>query len=110
MKVDTKQRKKARKGFAQVYGDEELTTRMVHLIQTGKKGLDSLVMDLGRMLAQTIMDMEREERSGPEGKPLHPGVYKWAYQPGSIYCGDQKVKVSHPRLRGPEGEIDALHV
>ena len=105
MKVDTKQRKKARKGFAQVYGDEELAARMVHVLQIGKKGLDSLVMELGRMLAETIMDMEREERSGPEGKPLHPGVYKWAYQKGSIYCGDQKISVNHPRLRGPEGEI-----
>jgi hypothetical protein len=57
------------------------------------------------MLAETIMDMEREERSGPEGKHLHTGVYKWAYQKGSIYCGDQKIHVGHPRLRGPEGEI-----
>jgi transposase-like protein len=105
MKVDTKQRKKARKGFAQAYGNEELTARMVHVLQIGKKGLDSLVMELGRMLAETIMDMEREERSGPEGKPIHEGVYKWAYQKGSIYCGDQKVRVNHPRLRGPQGEI-----
>jgi transposase-like protein len=105
MKVDTKQRKKARRGFVQAYGNEELTARMIHIIQTGKKGLDSLVMDLGRLLAETIMDMEREERSGPEGKPLHEGIYKWAYQKGSIYCGDQKIHVSHPRLRGPEGEI-----
>jgi putative transposase len=105
MKVDTRQRKKARKGFAQVYGDEELAARMVHVLQTGKKGLDSLVMDLGRMLAETIMDIEREERSGPEYAPCHTGVYKWAYQQGSIYCGDQKVPIRHPRLRGPEGEI-----
>jgi transposase-like protein len=105
MKVDTRQRKKAREGFAQVYGDEELAARMVYVLETGKKGLDSLMMNLGRMLAETIMDMEREERSGPEGKPVHPGVYKWAYQPGSIYCGDQKMHVNHPRLRGPEGEI-----
>ena len=92
-------------GFAQVYGDEDLTAKMVRVLQIGKKGLDSLVMELGRMLAEAIMDMEREERSGPEGKPLHEGVYKWAYQKGSIYCGDQKVRVSHPRLRGPKGEI-----
>jgi len=105
MKVDTKQRKKARKGFRDVYGNEQLTARMVHILQTGKKGLDSLVMDLGRMLAETIMDMEREERSGPEGRPIYEGVYKWAYQKGSIYCGDQKVRVSRPRLRGPEGEM-----
>ena len=66
MKVDTKQRKKARKGFAQVYGNEELAARMVHVLQIGKKGLDSLVMGLGRMLAETIMDMEREERWAPK--------------------------------------------
>ncbi|MGD0664022.1 MAG: IS256 family transposase [Syntrophorhabdales bacterium] len=88
-----------------MYGNEELTARMVHVLQIGKKGLDSLVMELGRMLAETIMDMEREERSGPEGKPIHEGVYKWAYQKGSIYCGDQKIRVTHPRLRGPQGEI-----
>jgi transposase-like protein len=105
MKVDTKQRKKARKGFAQAYGDEELKNRMVRILQIGKKGLDSLVMELGRMLAETIMDVEREERSGPEGKPAEPGLYKWAYQKGSIYLGDQKIRVNHPRLRGPEGEV-----
>lgn len=105
MKVDTKQRKKARMGFAQVYGDKELVARMVHVLQVGKQGLDSFIMELGRLLAETIMDMEREECSGPEGKPLFPGVYKWAYQQGSIYCGDQKIHVNHPRLRGPEGEI-----
>lgn len=105
MKVDTKQRKNARKGFVQVYGDKELATRMIHVLQVGKQGLDSFIMELGRLLAETIMDMEREERSGPDGKPLYPGLYKWAYQQGSIYCGDQKIHVNHPRLRGPEGEI-----
>jgi hypothetical protein len=43
------------------YGDGELAARMVHVLQIGKKGLDSLVVELGRMLAETIMDMEREE-------------------------------------------------
>jgi len=105
MKVDTKQRKKARKGFVQVYGNKELAARMVHILQVGKQGLDTFVMDLGRLLAETIMDMEREERSGPDGKPLYSGLYKWAYQQGSIYCGDRKIHVNHPRLRGPEGEI-----
>jgi len=51
------------------------------------------------------MDMEREELSGPEYHPLSSDIYKWAYQPGSVYIGDQKVSVKHPRLRGPQGEI-----
>jgi transposase-like protein len=78
---------------------------MFHVLQTGKRGLDSLHMELGAMLCETVMDIEREERSGPEHAPLHRGVYKWAYQRGSVYCGDQKISVRHPRLRGPEGEI-----
>lgn len=105
MRVDTKRRKKARKGFEQMYGVQELAGRMFHILQTGKRGLDSLHMELGAMLCETVMDIEREERSGPEHAPLHRGVYKWAYQQGSVYCGDQKISVRHPRLRGPEGEI-----
>jgi putative transposase len=105
MKVNTKERKKARKGFQQVLGRGELADRMFHILRTGKQGLDSFLRELGSMLAETIMDMEREERSGPEYMPLYPGIYKWAYQPGSIYCGDQKISVRRPRLRGPGGEI-----
>ena len=61
---------------------------------------------LGRMLAETIMYVEREEISGPEYYPHLPGVKKWASQKGSIYLGDQKVRVDRPRLRGPQGEMD----
>jgi len=105
MKVNTKQRKKATHGFQEIYGKGELANRMFHILTTGKQGIDSLVQELGIMMAQAIMDMEREERSGPDYLPRKKGVYKWAYQPGSIYLGDQKVSVRYPRLRGPEGEI-----
>lgn len=105
MKVNTKQRKKARRGFEQAFGKEELVNRMFHIIQTGKQGLDAFIHELGAMLAEAIMDMEREERSGPEYHPASSDIYKWAYQPGSIYVGDQKISVQHPRLRGPKGEI-----
>ena len=105
MKVNTKQRKKATQGFKHIYGKDELANRMFHILTTGKQGIDALVQELGIMMAQAIMDMEREELSGPEYFPRQSGVYKWAYQPGSIYLGDQKVPVRHPRLRGPEGEI-----
>lgn len=105
MKVNTKQRKKARRGFEQTFGREELINRMFHIIQTGKKGLDTFIHQLGAMLVEAIMDMEREEQSGPEYHPVSSGIYKWAYQRGSVYIGDQKVPVNRPRLRGPEGEI-----
>lgn len=105
MKLDTKKRKKARKGLEQVYGQRELADRMFYVLQTGKQGLDALQMELGVMLCEAIMDMEREALSGPDWAPSSKGVYKWAYQPGSVYCGDQKIRVRHPRLRGPQGEI-----
>ncbi|MBP8625497.1 MAG: hypothetical protein KBI10_02215 [Syntrophorhabdales bacterium] len=99
MKVNTKQRKKARKGFEQVFGKEELLNRMFRIIQTGKQGLDAFIHELGVILIEAIMDMEREELSGPEYRPSSPGVYKWAYQPGSLYMGDKKIRVQHPRLK-----------
>jgi len=105
MKVNSKQRKKATRRFQEVYGKDELANRMFHILSVGKQGIDALVQELGIMMAQAIMDMEREERSGPDDLPRQKGVYTWAYQPGSIYLGDQKVSVRHPRLRGPEGEI-----
>jgi len=105
MKINTKKRKKARQGFEHLYGTQELAARMFHVLQVGKQGLDALHMELGAMLCETIMDLEREELSGPDHAPRCRGLYKWAYQNGSVYCGDQKIRIRHPRLRGPKGEI-----
>lgn len=105
MQLSTIQRRKARGGFEAAFGKEELVNRMYHIIKTGKQGLDDFVEELGRMVVEAIMDMEREERSGPQYQPVHKEVYKWAYQKGSLYLGDRKISVSRPRLRGPEGEI-----
>lgn len=105
MKLNTIQRKKARGGFEQAIGREQIVNRMYEIIRVGKQGFDGMISELGSMVAEAIMDMEREERSGPEYHPSREGLYKWAYQDGSIYMGDRKVSVRHPRLRGPGGEI-----
>jgi transposase-like protein len=105
MKLNTIQRKKARGGFEAAFGKEELVDRMYQIIKAGKQGLDGFIQELGSLLVEAIMDMEREERSGPQYQPLQAGLYKWAYQKGSLYMGDRKISVRHPRLRGPEGEI-----
>ena len=105
MKLNTIQRKKAREGFEAAFGKEELVDRMYQIIKAGKQGLDGFVQELGSLLVEEIMDMEREERSGPQYQPLQAGLYKWAYQKGSLYMGDRKISVRHPRLRGPQGEI-----
>ena len=71
----------------------------------GKRALDTAMLDIGRLVAETLMYMEREEKSGPDYHPTSSGLRKWASQRGSIYIGDQKLSVEHPRLRGPEGEV-----
>ena len=105
MKLNTIQRRKARGGFEQALGKEDLVNRMYQIMKTGKQGLDGFVQNLGTLLVEAIMDMEREERSGPQYQPLKEGLYKWAYQKGSLCTGGSKISLRHPRLRVPEGEI-----
>jgi transposase-like protein len=81
---------------------------MYKVYRLGKQGFVALVKELGVMLAETIMYIEREELSGPDYQPFSPEIQKWASQAGSVYIGDQKIAVQRPRLRGTEGEI-TLH-
>ncbi len=105
MKVSTKKRKKARRDFEQMYGKQEMIDRMYQIISRGKQGLDAFLLEIGKMMAETIMYIEREEISGPEYRPLSSEIKKWASQGGSIYLGDQKIPVEHPRLRGKKREM-----
>lgn len=105
MKLNTIQRRKARGGFEQALGREDLVNRMYQIMKVGKQGLDGFVQEIGTLLVEAIMDMGREERSGPAYRPSQEELYKWAYPKGSVYMGDRKISVRHPRLRGPGGEI-----
>lgn len=106
MKKNTKQRKKAIQGIKEVHGRQWLVERLFWIMTQGKQGFDSMMKELGRMMAETIMYIDREEVAGPDYMPFSSDVRKWASQPGSIYIGDQKIKAEHPRLRGPQGEIE----
>ena len=105
MKQDTRQRKHTTTVLKALRGQEWLAGHVVQILETGKESVDRVLLELGGMVAETIMLLEREELAGPDYCPKIPGVYKWAGQPGSVYIGDQKVRVVHPRLRGPHGEI-----
>jgi len=106
MLVDTKHRKKAMAGFREISGKEKTLEMLVNVISNGKKALDSLMLDLGRSLAESIMLIEREEIAGPDYYPTSSTIQKWAHEDGSVYVGDQKIKVKRPRLRDTEtGEI-----
>lgn len=105
MKPETRQRKHTTQIFKALRGQDWLVDRMYQIMQQGKAGLDGFLLELGRLLAETILDLDREEQAGPDYRPKTQGVYKWAAQPGSVFVGDQKVPVMRPRLRGPAGEI-----
>ena len=105
MKVNTRKRKNARRVFEQMYGKQEMIDRMYQIISQGKQGLDAFLLEIGRTMAETIMYVEREEIAGPEYRPVSSEIKKWASQGGSIYLGDQKIPVEHPRLRGKKGEM-----
>lgn len=106
MREDTIWRKKASRAFQELRGRGWLLGRMAQVISEGKRGLDGLALDLGRMVAEAVMYLEREEIAGPDYRPYSSEVRKWASQGGSVFIGDRKVKVEHPRLRGVEGEME----
>ncbi len=104
MKQETRQRKHTTTILKALRGQEWLAEHVAQILETGKESLDRFLFELGGMVAETLMLVEREELAGPDYCPKTRGVYKWAGQPGSVYIGDQKVPVMRPRLRGPEGE------
>ena len=79
--------------------------QVMQVMVGGKRALDAAMLEIGRLTAETIMYMEREETAGPDYHPSTPGLQKWASQRGSIYVGDQKIAVERPRLRSREGEV-----
>lgn len=104
MKFDTIQRKTATKGFRQMTGEQKAMQQMSKIIAEGKAALDSTIHEIGRMVAESIMLMEREELSGPDYFPVDPNLQKWAHEDGSVYIGGEKVPVKRPRLRTKAGE------
>ncbi len=105
MREDTFRRKKASQLFKDLGGGGWLAGRMAGILFEGKRELDGISLELGRMVAEAIMYMEREKIAGPDYQPYRSEVCKWASQPGSVFIGNGKVRLEHPRLRGPEGEI-----
>jgi transposase-like protein len=87
-------------------GEDQMLGTLVRIIESGKQALDAVMLEMGRVVAESIMLMEREETAGPDYHPTDPTLQKWAHEDGSIYLGDQKVRVTRPRLRHvTQGEV-----
>lgn len=105
MRLDTKKRKMATRALRASQEQEWWAEQVMQVMVGGKRALDAAMLEIGRLTAETIMYMEREEKAGPDYHPSSPGLQKWASQRGSIYVGDQKIAVERPRLRSREGEV-----
>jgi len=99
MRKDTILRKQITRGFRDLPKEVRLRDRMFQILVHGKTAFDETMLEMGKMFAETIMLMDREEMTGPEYAPIDPSLKKWASQRGSVYLGDQKVRVFHPRVR-----------
>jgi len=99
MRPDTKQRKKTTTGLKMISGEQQMLGVLTRVLHTGKQALDAVMLEMGRMVAESVMLIEREELAGPDYYPTDPALQKWAHEAGSIYLGDQKIHVMRPRLR-----------
>lgn len=103
---ETQQRKQALVGLKHTAGMDWMLGTLVRVIRSGKQALEAVMREMGRMVAESVMVMEREEVAGPDYYPTDPAFQKWAHEQGSLYLGDQKVPVTRPRLRHvDQGEV-----
>ena len=62
MKETTKKRKKAILGFKEACGREWMVEQLYRIYESGKEGFDSMMLKLGRKMAETIMYIDRSLR------------------------------------------------
>jgi len=105
MKRIAERKKDVKRLFEAMQGEAWMDRELKEVMTEGKRVLDSCVMEIGKMLAETLMQIEREQIAGADYRPSREGLQKWGFQNGSIYLGDQKVKVMHPRLRAYDSEM-----
>jgi transposase-like protein len=106
MRNDTRKRKNATAAFEKMEDQSWWAKHVAGIIAQGKTALDMTALEIGKKVAEAVMYIEREEYAGPDYHPKFSQIRKWASQEGSVYMGDQKIKVSHPRMRGPKHEIE----
>lgn len=58
MRIDTRNRKNAMAGMRQISGEQQMLGTLLRVINQGKKALDEVMLDMGRMVAESIMLIE----------------------------------------------------
>jgi len=60
MRIDTRNRKYAMVGLRRISGEQQMLSQLFRVINQGKKALDEVMLEMGRMVAESIMLIERE--------------------------------------------------
>lgn len=97
MKDSTRNAKASAKQFSEILERDPGLLDLIAIRAHGKTAFDDLHKRLGAMLVESILQAEREEFTGADHRPKEPGFYKWGYQQGSVFIGDQKQKIQKPR-------------
>ena len=93
------------KGFQTGLGVERLLEAQMEILTAGKAGVDRLVTEIGSMMVESLLLLEREQIAGQDYRPVSQDLVKGGSQKGSVYFGGSKVGVQRPRVHGPGGEI-----
>lgn len=104
MKKITQEVRRRKEILQGLRGQEWLIEEMAAVRAEGKQALDECTIKMGRILVESILYTEREQLAGPEYQPAG-NFRKWGAQPGSVYLGDRKVRIVHPRLRDARAEV-----
>ena len=88
MRRDTRQRKHAMAGLRAIAGEERMLGILVRVISPDKQALDAVMLERGRMVAESVMLIEREEVAEADDYPTDPDLQKWAHEKGSIFIGN----------------------
>lgn len=101
----TKKMKKDKEVLRELLGEEKLERNLEEMLSEGKRALDGAIQEIGQIFIETLLIMDREEISGEDYRPVNKDLDKWGFQKGSVYVGQEKIRISHPRLRNNGKEV-----
>lgn len=105
MKQSTREFKQTANQFSDALGENRILRELLTIRAAGKSAFDDLHRRLGVMLVETILQVEREELTGPDYAPKEPGLHKWGYQNGSVFIGEAKARIRKPRAVKDASEL-----
>lgn len=78
----------------------------IELLHRSREMLEDFTQELGLIVIRAVLDASAQSVAGPPhaGKK-GSGVGHWGSQDGFVKLGGRKVRLPHPRLRGPAGEV-----